>query len=488
MERYVRQALEVFEKIPGSSYVAQYIRRSHQNDPARTLFEFLLFLFALRYFLASKQSYYKRDYVKLSDAEVEELIAEWEPKPLIGAPDEEEALLLSETPVVTSASGTRVTVAGDDRELVNLTATDLFGVRFEEDVKRLAVEKIKYYGVGSCGPAGFYGNEDVHIRCEEALAAFLGTERCILYSQGFSTAPSVIPCFAKRGDILLVDDAVSMPIQRGIELSRAKVYYFAHNSMPALEEQLKKTLWKGRGRIPRKFIITEGLFEYTGNSPDLRKIVELKKKYKARLILDESWSLGVLGRTGRGLAEECGVARGDIDATIGSLATGMGVYGGYCAGSEALVEHQRIISLAYTYSATEPPYLAGCTTYVVDRMARGEHVQTLQQLRFKAHIFYTALSECARIEMISRPDSPVVVFTLKSAEKMDAHEASERVHAVVRRARDNGLLISRLGQVTRWEVFGALNAIKLYLPNALSDDEVRDVAERVVRSIEQAEA
>lgn len=491
VEQNLRRALEIFKKIPGSSYIAQYIRKSHQNDPARTLFEFLLFLFALRYFLASKQSYFKRDYLKLSENEVEELIEEWEPKPLISSLSDADKMLLKEVPVVESASNEKVVIQGSETpELLNLTATDFFSRRNDKEITELAVEKIKYYGVGSCGPAGFYGNEDVHIRCEESLANFLGTQKCILYSQGYSTAPSVIPCFAKRGDVLFVDDAVCMPIQRGIELSRSKVYYFAHNDMKNLEDNLIKanSLYKGRGRIPRKFIITEGLFEYTGNSPDLVKIIELKKKYKARLILDESWSLGVLGRTGRGLAEECGISRSEIDATIGSLATGLGLYGGFCAGSSALVEHQRIISLAYTYSATEPPYLAGCTSYVVDRMAKGVYSQELHDLREKAHHLYTELNKCTEIDLISRPDSPLVIFTLRSNETADDSSASKAVHNVVMTARKNGLLLTRLGQVSQWENFGSLNAVQILLPNSLSVEKVKETAKKIIACVQEAQA
>ena len=101
VEQSVRSALEIAARLPGSKYVGHYIARSHQNDPARTLFEILLFLFALRYFFASQQSYSKRDHLKLSDAEIDELIEEWQPEPLVKPLTEDEDILLQEIPVLT---------------------------------------------------------------------------------------------------------------------------------------------------------------------------------------------------------------------------------------------------------------------------------------------------------------------------------------------------------------------------------------------------
>lgn len=492
VERYVRDSLGIAAKIPGSTYLGRYIVKSHQNDPARTIFEILLFLFALRYFFASKQSYSKRDYVQLSDAEVEELIEEWQPEPLVKPMTAEEEMLLEEVPVLSDTRDGYATLApyqGNER-LLNMCSTNLYGLSKDPEVIAKATEKVKFYGVGSCGPAGFYGNQDAHVKCEQSLAHFLGTEGAILYSQGVSTAPSVIPCFAKRGDVLVVDEAVSMPLQRGIQLSRAKVLYFAHNDMAHLELQLSKAVAAHRGvkRLPRRFIISEGLFEYTGDSPDLVKIVELKLKYKFRLILDESWSLGVLGNCGRGLCEEQGVARNNIDVTIGSLATAVGTYGGFCAGSRAVVEHQRIVSLAYTFSATEPPYLADCTTLIVNKMASGEFCDRIRALRSKAAKFTSLLQKHSTMELISRPDSPIIIFQVNSGDKIedDNLAVSKLLHRVVMAARKNGLLIARLGQIEEWETFELVNAIKIYLPLALPDAEVRKTVDALAKSVKQA--
>jgi len=167
---------------------------------------------------------------------------------------------------------------------------------------------------------------------ERDVAEFLGTEAAILYSQGFSTISSVIPAFCKRGDIIVADRSVNFAIQKGIQISRSTVRWYDHNDLKSLEETLinvEKERKKRKGPLTRRFIITEGIFERDGEMVDLPKLVgsfdlpvrhislkfgsqiELKLKYKYRLILDESISFGTMGRTGRGLTELYNVPVGD---------------------------------------------------------------------------------------------------------------------------------------------------------------------------------
>ncbi len=98
---------------------------------------------------------------------------------------------------------------------------------------------IDKYGVGACGPRGFYGTIDVHLDLEARLSQFLSTQGTILYSYDLATIPSVIPAFANRNDLIICDEAVNYSIQKGCNLSRAKVLYFKHNDMGDLERVLK---------------------------------------------------------------------------------------------------------------------------------------------------------------------------------------------------------------------------------------------------------
>lgn len=111
---------------------------------------------------------------------------------------------------------------------------------------------------------------------ERDIASFLGAESCIIYSQGFSTVSSVIPAFAKRGDIIVADRGVNFAIQKGLQISRTTVRWYDHNDMGSLEETLEAVAKEARRKkwpLTRRFIVTEGIFENDGAMSDLPKLV-----------------------------------------------------------------------------------------------------------------------------------------------------------------------------------------------------------------------
>lgn len=178
---------------------------------------------------------------------------------------------------------------------------------------------------------------------ERDIADFLGTEGSILYSQDFSTISSVIPAFAKRGDVIVADRGVKFAIQKGLQISRSTIRWYDHNDLQSLHDVLlavEKERKKKKWPLTRRFIVTEGIFEQDGAMVDLPKLVELKKRYKYRLILDEGISFGTVGRTGRGLTELYNVPATEIDMLVGSVANGLQSSGGFCAGARHVVEHQ----------------------------------------------------------------------------------------------------------------------------------------------------
>jgi serine palmitoyltransferase len=149
------------------------------------------------------------------------------------------------------------------------------------------------------------------------------------------------------------DKGVNFAIQKGLQISRSTVRWYEHNDMDDLEavlQEIHEEQTRLRKPLTRRFIVTEGLSENYGDIVDLPRIVssflttlmkiELKKKYKYRLILDESWSFGVLGRHGKGVTEYYGVSPSDINMIIGSMSTTLCGGGGFCAGSKEVVDHQ----------------------------------------------------------------------------------------------------------------------------------------------------
>lgn len=421
------------------------------------------------------------------------MVREWEPEPLIKKVSPIDSSRIKEIPVIADHNGPMVRLEGypNDQQFLNLTTTDVYNFNNNDDLKSHAVDSIRRYGVGSCGPAGFYGHQDAHENCEKSIAKFIGYSGSLLYSQGLATLSSVIPCFLKRGDVIVADRAVNLSIQKGIQLSRATVFWYEHNDMKDLENTLIRSNNSHRkGPIPRRFLITEGIFETQGDAADLRAIVELKNKYRYRLFLDESWSLGVLGATGRGLPEELGIPREEITMTVGSLATAFGSAGGFCAADRDMVDHQRITSLAYTFSATMPAYLANMTSRVVTEYFANSNFQKTHftSLRKKTQRFNDIVSKCSLIDVTWTPKAPLFVLRVSEAvlEKLPHIEGSaldDVMQQITSTAlSEHGVLISRLKMLPEFEQVSVEHAIRLFINDGLSEQQIKQAADAVVDS------
>lgn len=258
---------------------------------------------------------------------------------------------------------------------MNLASYNFYNLLSNPQIAESAIKTLRTYGVGPCGPPGFYGTQDVHQRVEADIAAHIGVSSCIIYAQAFSTISSVIPCFSKRGDIIVVDNAVGYPIRKGVQISRSTIRWYEHGDMEDLERVLKKVVQDGKRKpLTRRFLVAEGISEMLGDIADLPKLVELKTKYKFRLILDESQSYGVLGAHGRGLTEHQHVDPSSVDMLTGSMAGALCAAGGFCAGSDEVVEHQRITSASYTYSAALPAMMATTASETIRLLSTDEPV------------------------------------------------------------------------------------------------------------------
>ena len=160
--------------------------------------------------------------------------------------------------IVSGAVGKRIVVDGHD--CLNLGSHNYLGLLEETEIQKDAIKTVRKYGVGSCGPRGFYGTIDVHLELEERIAKFMGMEEAVLYSYGFSTVASAISTYSKRKDVVFAyvlftmhnhnlssqsvfpihssDECVNFAIQKGLDASRSRIVYFKHNDMDDLERLL----------------------------------------------------------------------------------------------------------------------------------------------------------------------------------------------------------------------------------------------------------
>ncbi|KAF2259961.1 serine palmitoyltransferas-like protein 1 [Lojkania enalia] len=447
--RLMQDANAQFHKVPGSAIVLRYIKSSYQHDPVRSAIELLLFLFAIRYLLAPSYSV-QRERVKLTEEEIDELVEDWTPEPLVGAPTAFEELENEKRPVLVGPTGPKSKLS-NGRTVTNLASYNFYNFVANELLKEKAIQTLRTYGVGPCGPPGFYGTQDVHMKTEADVAAHLGTAACIIYAQSFSTISSVIPSFSKRGDIIVADRAVNYAIRKGIQISRSTVRWFEHNDMQDLERVLKKVVSEqAKKPLTRRFIVTEGLFENMGDVVDLPKLIELKLKYKFRLILDETWSYGVLGRTGRGVTEAQNVDATNVDMIIGSLSGPLCAAGGFCAGTEEVVEHQRISSASYTYSAALPALLSTTASETIALLQ--EQPEILTALRENIKTMRAQLDPRSDwVKCTSALDNPIMLLVLKpeviASKSLSPADQNQVLQDVVDECLANNILITRLKQM-----------------------------------------
>ncbi|XP_051136101.1 long chain base biosynthesis protein 1 isoform X2 [Andrographis paniculata] len=359
-------------------------------------------------FLLSQKSY-KPPKRPLTKKEVDELCDEWVPEPLIPPITED---MKYEPPILESAAGPHVVIDGKD--VVNFTAANYLGLIGHPNLQDSCVKALEKYGVGSCGPRGFYGTIDVHLDCEARIANFLGTSDSILYSYGLSTMFSAIPAFCKKGDIIVVDEGVHWGIQNGLHLSRSTIIYFKHNDMKSLESILENfTRDNKRAKKLRRYIIVEAVYQNSGQIAPLDEIIRLKEKHRFRVILDESNSLGVLGSSGRGLTEHYKVPIEKVDIITAAMGHALATEGGFCTGSARVIDHQRLSSSGYVFSASLPPYLASAAITAIDVLE--ENPKLIEKLKENIAIVHKGLLNVQGLQIISDRESPIVFLRLKTS-------------------------------------------------------------------------
>lgn len=425
--------------------------------------------------------------------EIDDLVGEWQPEPLVPPLTKYDEFNLKKTPVIIGAQSVKPKVAGYAKSLMNLATSNYLNLLAAEEIREKAITTLRGYGVGSCGPPGFYGTIDVHMDLERDIAEFLGADQAIIYAQGFSTISSVIPAFCKRGDILVCDEGVSFAIQKGIQISRSIVRWYKHNDMQDLERILNEIQLDDvvhKKRLTRRFIVSEGLSANFGDIAPLPKLIELKKKYKYRLVLDESQSIGVIGTRGAGLTDLFDIPATQVDMIVGSMANALCSSGGFCAGSEEIVDHQRLSGLAYCFSASIPAMLAVAASEAIHIIKN--HPEQLTELFERATSFRQTLHHKtleSYIELFSGDlDNPAPFFHIRIKpsflqDEMSRQDEEYLLQDVVDECAYQGVLVTRAQYVIDQERNCPRPSIKISVTIGLTRKENDKAANTVKNAI-----
>jgi 8-amino-7-oxononanoate synthase len=250
-------------------------------------------------------------------------------------------------PIQEIRGGSRVFVRG--REMGMYASYSYLGLIGHPRINKAAKDAVDQYGTGTNGVRSLAGTLTIHTELEETIAAFKHAEAAITYSSGYATNLSVISSLMGRGDYVISDKLNHASIVDGCLMSGAEFRRFRHNDMEDLEHRLQQ--------VPdgvAKMVIADAVFSMDGDVINFPRVVELSKKYNAWLMMDEAHSVGVLGKTGRGIEEHFGM--GDVvDIKMGTLSKTIPSIGGYVAGRKELVQYLRHASRAYIFSAAIPP-------------------------------------------------------------------------------------------------------------------------------------
>lgn len=273
----------------------------------------------------------------------------------------------------------------EGRTFVNFSSYNYLGLAGHPRVNQAAKEAIDRYGTSASASRLVAGERPIQRELEQALAEFYEVEDCVVFVSGHATNVTTIGYLFGPRDLIVHDALIHNSVLEGARLSGATRRSFPHNDTAALEAILGEI----RGQFERTLIVVEGLYSMDGDIPNLPALIDIKRRYKAFLMVDEAHSLGVLGATGRGLREHYGVAGTDVDIWMGTLSKALAGCGGYIAGERALVEHLKYAAPGFVYSVGMAPPLAAASLEALRVLQR--EPERVGRLRTRGRQFLEAM-------------------------------------------------------------------------------------------------
>jgi 7-keto-8-aminopelargonate synthetase-like enzyme len=260
-------------------------------------------------------------------------------------------------------------------QFVSFAHYDYVGLGKDSRPRQAAALAAMEMGLGAGASRLVGGSRTLHDDLERDLADFVGVDEAITLVSGYLTNASLIGHLLTKSDQVFVDDLSHNSIVVGAEGSRASVFRFEHNDL----EDLEALLLRHRPAGKRALIVVEGLYSMDGDIPDLPRLLELRDRYNCWLLVDEAHSTGVMGPTGRGIAEHFGVDPREIDFIVGTLSKTFSCSGGYIAGRRRVIDWLRFTLPAFVFSVGLSPMIAAAVREGIAILrAEPERVERLQ--------------------------------------------------------------------------------------------------------------
>ncbi len=349
------------------------------------------------------------------------------------------------------------------RSFANFSSYDYLGLNGHPDIAAAVQDATAKYGVSAGASRHVGGARPVHHDLERALADLYGVEDAVTFVSGYSANCGVIGQLVGPKDLVVMDAVIHNSAVTGAVLSGANRRSFPHNDLDVLENILKTS----RHRFKRVLIVVEGLYSMHGDVPDLSRLIDIKKKYNAWLMVDEAHALGVVGQRGFGSWEHCRVDPRDVDIWMGTLSKTLVGCGGFIAGSEKLVYYLRCTVGAFVYSVAMPPLIAAASLTALDIMRREpERVAKLQSNVARFH-------ELARKHKLQTgTDAESAIVPILVGQSLAAVQLSEQLYR-------NGINV----QPVIYPAVPAREArLRFFLTATHQDDDFDSILEAVAKS------
>ncbi|KAJ9488894.1 hypothetical protein VN97_g4392 [Penicillium thymicola] len=332
-------------------------------------------------------------------------------------------------------------LTGTTTDTLNLSSYNYLGfAQSDGPCADIAEECIKKYGISAPSTRAESGTQDLHVEVEDLIANFVGKESSMIFSMGFGTNATVFPALVSKGCLLISDELNHASIRFGARLSGASIAMFKHNDMKDLELRLREAISQGQPRTHRPWkkilVVVEGLYSMEGSMCNLPGLVQLKRRYKFNLFVDEAHSIGAIGPKGRGVCDYFSIDTSEVDILMGTLTKSFGANGGYIAADKVMIDQLRATNPGVYFGESPAPavlsQISSALRIISGEFVPGQGEERLQRLAFNSRYLRLGLKRLGFI-VYGHDDSPIVPLLLFNPAKMPAfsHEMLRRKISVV---------------------------------------------------------
>jgi glycine C-acetyltransferase len=334
-----------------------------------------------------------------------------------------EAGLYKNERVIVSPQGAEITL-DTGQTVLNFCANNYLGLSANRQLVEAAKHALDTHGYGMSSVRFICGTGDLHKELEEKIAGFFGTEDTILYAACFDANGGVFEPLLTSEDAIISDSLNHASIIDGVRLCKAQRYRYENADMDDLETQLQLS------QVQRfRLIVTDGVFSMDGNVAPLDRIYELAGRYNAMVMVDESHSAGVVGKTGRGVTELYNL-KGKIEIITGTLGKAFGgAIGGFTTGRKEIIELLRQRSRPYLFSNSIPPLVAAAGIKMIEMMTETNELQ--DRLHHNTEYFIGKMMKAGfDIKPTQSAICAVMLYDAKLSQEMAARLLKEGIYVI----------------------------------------------------------